>query len=476
VTRIAHPLLFSKHFKLDRLELERRDLLDPVLNADTNVFIDPLLLKSSKNKCICRDAHTLLRDRFSKIIELIIASERIDDPAWKAARKLLDLSERKETCLGFGGSSVSGSSRPASIKDQILRTSRDIIRLGVKNPEIISLMGFLEENVGPDTISDMASNAIWPALAQITQQACKELKIPLRTFWISGQEARLPANPARNGRVGVLLVPRDIVRDLPIAADMGDVARVAFENQRIRDRVNSLIADFAKATITEKKRALKEAALQSAETFLELFDALLHADSPYDAKADPGGIYAFREALHVVAKDHPFQIAKLKSQTQPELVRVVNDIIGQFRALVEKKDLSRLLWNNSTPRTEKAAQLLFYAVAEAYCQANKIEISPEANMGGGPVDFKFSSGSGCRCLVEVKLSTGKVVHGYETQLEVYRAASGNCDAVLLVINVGRMGSKLKRIMKIQETRRRSGQRVAEIAVADATRKPSASVR
>jgi hypothetical protein len=237
-----------------------------------------------------------------------------------------------------------------------------------------------------------------------------------------------------------------------------------------------LLTNFAKATISQKKRALKEAALESSKNFLDLFEALLKADKPYDVKADPAGMYVFRNTLREVAKNHPFQIAQLKTKSQPELVRVVEMIIGQFKELVEKKDLSKLLWNGTSPRNEKAAQLLFYAVAEAYCNANNIDIAPEANMGGGPVDFKFSRGGDNRFLVEIKLSTGRVVHGYEKQLEVYRAASSGCDAAFLIINVGKMGIKLARIKKIQTDRRKENGKAADIHVVDAGRRPSASVR
>ena len=74
------------------------------------------------------------------------------------------------------GISVSGSSRPDSVKNTILRTTREIVELGINDPEIISLMGFLEENVGPDTISDLTTNAILPALEKITEQVCADTK------------------------------------------------------------------------------------------------------------------------------------------------------------------------------------------------------------------------------------------------------------------------------------------------------------
>jgi hypothetical protein len=78
--------------------------------------------------------------------------------------------------------------------------------------------------------------------------------------------------------------------------------------------------------------------------------------------------------------------------------------------------------------------------------------------------------------VEIKLSTGRVIHGYQKQLEIYRQAADNSDAALLVVNIGKIGKKLQRIQKIQADRLKSGERAADIWVVDATRKPSASKR
>lgn len=476
---LVSPILFSKQFKIPAKELDKRDLLDPVLNSDTKVFIDPLLLRSSNNKVIATNGLKLFRDKFHDVLRLVGAYNEIGDVAWKAAFKNLGLDERKETCLGFGGSSVSGSSRPADLKQRILITARQILDLGIKDPEIISLMGFLEEGVGPDTISDMATNAIVPALVTITQEVCDTFKIPKRSFWINRTEFLLPSNPFAKRPHGILLVPRDILRDLPIAVDMSDVSRVAFENQIIRERVNALIVDFAKVTLKEKKKILKEAALQSAKDFLDLFESLLNINRAYDPNADPDGIYSFRHALEEVATQFPRVIAPLGAKTEVELARVVREIIDQFRDLIENKNISALLWNGSVPRKEKAAQLVFYAIAEAYCRSNNIEIAPETHSGGGPVDFRFSKGFNARYVVELKLSTGSVEHGYETQLETYRAAADNCPGALLVIKVGsqkQLDKKLKAIETIRQSRIDKGEYASEIYVVDATLKPSASRR
>lgn len=56
---------------------------------------------------------------------------------------------------------------------------------------------------------------------------------------------------------------------------------------------------------------------------------------------------------------------------------------------------------------ESAAQLLFYGVADSYCAANNIDLSPESNAGRGPVDFKLSRGSTDKVIVEVKLTSNE---------------------------------------------------------------------
>jgi hypothetical protein len=71
------------------------------------------------------------------------------------------------------------------------------------------------------------------------------------------------------------------------------------------------------------------------------------------------------------------------------------------------------LYHAGSPRPEKAAQRLFFAIAYAYCKANNLDVTPEADTGNGPVDFKVSLGFTGRVLVEIKLSTNtKLVRGY----------------------------------------------------------------
>jgi hypothetical protein len=129
------------------------------------------------------------------------------------------------------------------------------------------------------------------------------------------------------------------------------------------------------------------------------------------------------------------------------------------------------LYHAGKPRPEKAAQRLFFAVAHAYCKANNIDLTPEADTGNGPVDFKMSIGFSGRVLVEIKLSTNsKILSGYSKQLEVYKKAEEALIGYYVVIDVGGMGRKDSQLLAKKNAAVKSHQKVAEIIFIDGKRR------
>jgi hypothetical protein len=285
----------------------------------------------------------------------------------------------------------------------------------------------------------------------------------------------LPENPIDPAKP-ILLVPQDILRDLPLATDWSDVSRVTFENEKIRKAFNEFVGLISQATLTEKKEAIKKTALLSLEHFRAILDAVLGSSDAYDPKADPLNLYRFREMIAGDLSAFMQPGLKIGQPTAAELQRLVKLIIAHFTTLVEKNNLWELLWQGDKPKREKAAQLIFFAVADTFCKANDIDIAPETNPGGGPVDFRFSKGYTNRVLVEIKLSKGKVVQGYKTQIGIYQGASGTDWAIFLLINVGKMGQKLADITKHRDAQVKAGLAAPEIILVDGRRRRSASVR
>lgn len=473
MAKISNPLLFSKHFGIDEQELEKEGLIDPFLNVDTQLFIDPILLSKSGNAEIAENGYKHFREHFINYVRLIAISETEGDAAWKGAVRLLDLREPPQTGLGYGGSSRSGSSRPSKIRDAIMRTSKEIIVLGSKDPEMISLMGFFEKDVGPDTISDFTTRVIIESLGKITQEFCLKHNIPI----IKAGDFSNVSLP-RYKEASVILVPKDIVRDLPIANDWSDIEAAALQNEQIRQRVNSFLGGIIRPTVAERKEALRYAALGSQKGFEHFLESVKEGATSYDPSVDALGYYKLRKILKSDLSEFK-QTKSFDIANNHEALRdFVLETINQFKHHVENGNLWEELWVGDKPKKERAAQLIYFAIADCFCKANDIDISPEANMGGGPVDFKFSHGYKARVLVEIKRSSGTVKHGYEKQLEIYKDASRTNYGIFVVVDYGDNGliNKLRQIRSIQQQRKEKGELASEIIVIDATKKVSASKR
>jgi hypothetical protein len=475
---IINPSLFSKHFGIDRQLLNDAGLIDPFIDVDTQLFIDPVLLEKSSNPEIATNAVERFRDHFTKFIRLVAISKQQGDVAWRNARRFLDLSEPPENGLGYGGSGRSGASRPIDVREAIMRTAKEILDLGADDPEMISIMGFLEEDVGPDTISDFTTRVIMPELAAITQTFCKANGVPVaRNTIVPDYELPLIANKS-GAMVPMVLVPRDIVRDLPVANDWSDIEAAAFENARIRTRVNAMLGAIINPTVADRKLALRAFATGSNDDFDLFLQTVKENVSFYDPNEDALAYYRLKD---IFANGFPDiqSTTKFDLRKGPEEVKkVVYETLEMFQHHVENGNLWEELWTGDKPKKERAAQLIYYAIADCFCKANNVDISPEASMGGGPIDFKFSDGYEARVLLEMKRCSGTVKHGYEKQLEIYKDASRTNYGIFVVMNYGSdtLATKLSEIRQIQKARLEAGEEASEILVIDARKKASASKR
>lgn len=476
MARLSNPILFSSHFEINTEVLEAAGFIDPFLTVDTPLFIDPVLLDKSSNDLIRRDGYQTLRKHFENIIRLLKISNKVGDIAWRTAQKHLSFKEARFNGLGYGTSERAGASRPNELRDIVLNTAKEIIELGSKDPEMISLMGFFEENVGPDTISDLTSRIIEPYLAQITYEFCRMNNLKIEQSQLS-PEIPLPHFRTTSGKLrAIVLVPSDIVRELPVANDWEGVQGAINANKEIRDRVNEFLTGITYPTITERKEALHRALYASPELIDTFIAAVKEFTTCYDPDKDILGYEKLKEVLiNDIDKFKNSEKYKIEEGID-EIKRVVKDTLDMFAHHVEKGNLWEALWSDGKPKKERAAQLLYFAMADCFCKANNIDISPEANMGGGPIDFKYSKGYNARVLIEMKRSHGTVVHGYLKQLEIYKNAARTEYGIFVIIDYGNLGEKLNTIEKIRQERLAAGEIASDIIVIDAQPKKSASIR
>ncbi|EGR0396372.1 MULTISPECIES: hypothetical protein [Vibrio] len=478
MSKMISPKSLAKTFAIPEDKLALHGVVNVLLNTDTLLFIDPMLLPHSRHREMSVAATVSYAQRFEQVINLLYASKFKDDVAWKAAKKKFKFSEINWTCLGYGANGK-GSGFGPELTESTLITAKQIIDLDVKDVSLFMALSLFEDGIGPDRISDMTTNIILDDLIDFTLRVNGDLNIPTQKYDVNGRLVNLPENPFADSPL--ILVPTDIVRDLPIANDWSDIARVVRENEALKDSVNLHIGEIFAQTTKKQRQVMKERALQSKEAFSNVLDMLQYVPKEaYDFSSDRNGEDFWKKYIGIISEQFPFDLSNYskKKLTKQDVLDVVRQILVKFRELVEDKGIWKELWDsNDEPRKEKAAQRLFFVVADSYCTTNNLDLSPEADNGNGPVDFKVSQGADAKVLVEIKLSTnGQAVHGYEKQLEIYKTADNTDVGIFLLIDVGGMGTKHARIQAARDHMLRANLPASEIFVVDGKPKASASKR
>ncbi len=475
--RLSKPVTFSEFFEIEESDIKKVGAFNPILNGDSLLFVDPLLLEHSSVEEMANKAVNLYSSFFGTIIDLLAVSEEIGDPAWLGADRKLDVHEPPEVCLGYSGGNVRGSALGPVLRTNILHTAKKVVNLGADNPHLFPCMAILEDKIGPDRIGDITTHIIFDALLDYNERILPILGVKTGEFVYGHRRVQLCTNPFEKRKLAVILVPRDVLRDLPTADDWRDVSKSAQQTKEIKNRVNEQIGEIWKARTHRQKAEIKARVLADKKAFDTLLELVTNSGrTPYDLDGDRLGLTLWQRARNVLPTTHPLVLDG--NITCPEdLEKLILKIVDHFKYLVEFQGLWKLLWDGDVARYEMASQLLFRGIAEGYCQANDVDISPECDNGGGPVDFKFSKGMSLKYLIEVKLSSNtKLVHGYEKQLEVYRDAEQTEAALFLIIDVGKLGKKLEKLTAMRNAQLKSGKRASDFIVIDGNQRSSASKR
>lgn len=480
MAKIKNPITFTMQFPSVDKEFKRTGAIDIVLNADTPLFIDPILLSRSKSKIWADKGQKKYKFFFEQAIKLlkVVKDRSKQDIAWRTLSKSFLFTEINYTCLGYGGGK--GSGWGPELVNKTLNTAKDIVDLGVEDVDFFMALALFEEGIGADRISDMVTNILLEEIIEYSQAICEKLKIPTEKFKIRDKTVDLVNNPYTNNPI--FFIPMDVVRDLPIARDWSEISDVVGKNQALRDTINQNVGHIW-ATMTKKDKAeLKSAALHDKKSFdhvLGLIKNLKSVES-YNFEKDHNGDIFWLNILKTISDKYPLNLEKFRNNidTKLKLLEVVNELINHFKHLVENNGLWKEFWTeDDKPRKEKACQRLLFAVASSYCKANDLDISPEVDSGNGPVDFKISQGAAFKVIVEIKLSTNSnVVHGYEKQLEIYKNAEQSDEGIFILIDIGSMGNKFKLIQDKRRSFVSAHGKASEIIVIDANPKDSASKR
>lgn len=444
------PQSLSMYLGVDASSFLDRGALDPVLDLDTRLFIDPHLLKH----CDIEEfsgSYARLQKHFRRIAKLLVSSESQADVFWRKADAMMQWPEVKGLCIGYSKEGTSGSGVGPELRGRLLKTAKEIISKGKDDPELFELVGLFEADFGADRISDMVANVIREDLGRFSRRIYSEIREIGARDVAFDENCGLPLNPYTGSPI--LLVPLRILRDLPVALDWSSRDLIAQHNEELRQRVNAEIGNSWKQAIKDlNKRDLKKYVLDNPELIDDLVAQYSSKEAePYDFLEDRAGEYIWFPVTRRFVSNHPLPITLPAHPSLDEVERMVLAICDRFKDLVENNGLCDLFYNkDESPKHESAIQLVFYGIADAYCAANNIMIARESNSGRGPVDFKFGTNMENSVLVEVKKSTNTsgLKKGIEKQLPEYMGSEGSKRAIYLVVNVGYTKAAIDRLNKL----------------------------
>ena len=470
-------MTICSYFGIDASLFAQSGALDAFLDKDVKLFIDPRLLESTRTPEL-RTSYQRLHTHFEQIIRLLSRSRAKEDAFWRNAAKRFQFNEVAGLCLGYSDKSPEGSGIGKQLQAQLLTTAKTIIDAGIEDPELFELMGLFEENIGADRIGDMIANIIMPDLLAYSIRVFNELEVPRdQTVQHDGTKYMLPTNPFSG--YPIILVPKDILNDLPVAHSRWDIDHVVAFNEELRGRLNTLIGAIWRdkpPTKAEYKRFI----LSNPSILAELIGLYRElSPSEYDFAGDPEGLFVWFQRTIQYVKEYPKQLSLSANPSAEELLALVLQICKEFKQAIEYNGLHTLLYKDQTcqtPKKEEASQKVFFGIANAYCKANDLDISPETNSGRGSVDFKISRGHSIRILVETKLSSNrKLIPGFTKQLTEYQKAEQTEYSVYLLIDVGGCSAnRWDTFWNSVRDAKSSRKRVPKVIYVNGKKRPSAS--
>ncbi|MCD8153498.1 MAG: hypothetical protein LUF78_02175 [Clostridiales bacterium] len=459
----------SDYLKLDT-QLDDRDIFDPIMETDSNFFINIQRLKKAETPEF-QNSYFRINDLFRKIIKLLDkASEKNGaDIFYKQALQLFDFSEVNGIGLGFAEEKT-GSGFGKQLSKKVIDTAYDIVKAGITDPEFFELLPLFQDNVGPDRLSDMIATIILPDIRQYTERIMSELEIDPEHYPEYEFSEGYLINPYK--KYQILLLPIEILHKLPVAESWEDIESVVSENETIRALMNHEVAEeWKKYSASTKKYYIRENIFKDTEAFKTVLDDYCKAELDQYDLGDRIDYFLEKLCQKILKLDIDWK-SKLDLSKVGSL-EAAKEILDYFKSWVEYNKGWEVIQDANSINREKIVQRVIHLAGMSYIKANNLSLSCEPDEGRGPVDFKVSRGQDIT-IIEVKLSSNsQYLHGYEVQIEEYAKAEQTDKMIYVLVNLSHP-RKVSKIRKLHDDNIAASKRTPELVIVDSQKKISAS--
>lgn len=409
----------SDCYEVSHEKFEELGVLDSFVNFDTPLYLNPKLL-SKTDIPEFKDSKQKIINHYEKTI-LWLQKTNFHDPYWEALKKHYSFPEPSGVGLGNSHNSTNGNGLTGITAENCLRTLKSIVDLGVNDPEMYKLLFLVQENVGVDRISDMLCRIIYDDLVLYTNNMIEKLNI--KEYKVD-KKSSMKYLLRPNGKK-MLLIPADLLSEIPSVADTSDIETVILFNEEMKEYLCDFF-DEAYLNITKLKGFTTDKIKESILSNKDLLVAILREANNkeievYDYAHDPLGIINSIEYLRDFIDKNKVIDTKLRVHSLKEFVE---QMLIVLRKCIENLGLNNELYfiDPTTKRynlkREIVSHRLFIIVLETAKILKLFDFSFESKVGNGQVEFVIYNMKE-KVLVEFKLTTNNLVHGYDKQLPEY---------------------------------------------------------
>lgn len=442
-------IYFSDYFRVSPDDLAAAGAFNVSLINDLPLFIDPFLLFNSDD-AEYRELHdgiiTYLRFLRDKSVGGSVSEATLKN--WYVFREV------KQNWLGFSRKGNKGSGLgmkfARALNENLNSIFSDFGKEKVTRGSHLEKVCLIREKVGRDNISDFTTNLIKEYLLNFTQAFAREALLPAQRKLFRVERVRFNYQTETWERgdfelpafedTFVLLTPRDILtrddtwinrHDL---LDSYERIATALPDDQLRAQINNYLYKILPKDAKEEE--YRSAIAEVFRKYPELIEYYIRMKEDQGDRAQSisaervtesellfiRNLGKFAESLAV---DTPFY--RLPDNTLAE----ARQRVAYLKSVIEDKDGYRVFYVDGKPiQRERDVHVLFCLT----WYATSSDVSPEANAGRGPVDFKISRGAEDKTLVEFKLAGNRhLKRNLAKQVDVYKQAHDTRNALTVIV-------------------------------------------
>lgn len=413
----------DEYINVKEEDLKREGIYNGYIFLDSPLFLNPKLLNNNNIPEFYYAENTIV-SHFEKTIMILknVKEYSNKDVWWKMAKRHFYFPEPEGIGLGTSIDSIDGNGLTGKTAEKCLKTFKSIIEKNIEDSYMYRLLYLVQENIGVDRISDMLCTIIYENLLQFTENKIAELKLKCDTYTVyNNKKYKIFKRP--NGK-NLVFMPKDFLSEIPDIADEYDIMDIINLNQDIKEYSSKYFeeANFNITNIKSKnKKEMFEIVLNNSQLMKILLEYVERKKvSTYDFENDPIGIYKSNVKLKSIMDENMSYIERNNCESLHDMIKIA---LEKYRKCIEDLGLNEELYystKNGIKRNkpELTVHRFFIIILETIKQNNDFEYFFEAKAGNGQVEFTITNMDE-KVLVEFKLNTNDLVHGYVVQLEKY---------------------------------------------------------